>query len=91
MKVDGQCHCGAIAYKAEIDPAKSQVCHCTDCQVLTGTVYRVHLRLDRSQMPGSSQIFNNHIPVDPQLAGLLSITDLARALEIGRPRRPVKA
>jgi CBS domain-containing protein len=24
------------------------------------------------------------------LAGLLSITDLARALQIGRPRRPVK-
>jgi hypothetical protein len=32
-----------------------------------GTTYYVHLMLDGSQMPGSSQIFNNHIPLDPQL------------------------
>ena len=30
-----------------------------------GTNYYVHLRLDGSQLPGSSQIFNNHIPLDP--------------------------
>ena len=41
MKVDGQCHCGQIRYEAEIDPAKVSVCHCTDCQILTGTAYRV--------------------------------------------------
>ena len=35
-----------------------------------GTIYHVHLRLDGSQMPGSSQIFNNHIPLDPQLSRL---------------------
>src|SRR5262245_3078767 len=34
-----------------------------------GTKYYVHLMLDSSQMPGSSQIFNNHIPLDPQLLG----------------------
>src|SRR5215467_8562025 len=36
-----------------------------------GTTYHVHLRLDGSQPPGSSQIFNNHIPLDPQLLGSL--------------------
>jgi len=41
MKVDGQCHCGQIRYHAEIDPDKVSVCHCTDCQTLTGTAYRV--------------------------------------------------
>ncbi|HXA99999.1 MAG TPA: GFA family protein [Steroidobacteraceae bacterium] len=41
MKVDGQCHCGQIRYEAEIDPANVSVCHCTDCQILTGTAYRV--------------------------------------------------
>ena len=41
MKVDGQCHCGAIAYEADVDPARVQICHCTDCQTLTGTAYRV--------------------------------------------------
>jgi hypothetical protein len=41
MKVDGHCHCGAIAYEAEVDPETVGICHCTDCQNLTGTAYRV--------------------------------------------------
>jgi hypothetical protein len=41
MKVEGQCHCGQIAYEAEVDPEKVSICHCTDCQVLTGTAYRL--------------------------------------------------
>ena len=41
MQVDGGCHCGAIAYRAEIDPARVAVCHCTDCQALSGSAYRV--------------------------------------------------
>lgn len=40
MKVDGSCHCGAIAFEAEVDPGAVTVCHCTYCQKLTGTVYR---------------------------------------------------
>jgi len=41
MKVNGACHCGQIIYEAEVDPARSAVCHCTDCQALTGTAFRV--------------------------------------------------
>jgi len=41
MKVDGGCYCGAIAYEAEVDPATVGICHCTDCQQLTGSAYRV--------------------------------------------------
>ena len=41
MKIDGSCHCGAIAYEAEIDPETVGICHCTDCQQLTGTAFRV--------------------------------------------------
>lgn len=41
MNIDGQCHCGAIAFEAEIDPDEVGICHCTDCQHLTGSVYRV--------------------------------------------------
>lgn len=40
MKVEGQCHCGAIAYEATIDPAKATVCHCSDCQILSGAPFR---------------------------------------------------
>lgn len=36
MKIDGGCHCGAITYEAEIDPNSVAVCHCTDCQTLSG-------------------------------------------------------
>jgi uncharacterized repeat protein (TIGR01451 family) len=39
-----------------------------------GTVYHVHLTLDNSQVPGSAQIFNNHIPLDPDVSGALAIT-----------------
>ena len=41
MKVDGQCHCGEVAFEAEIDPEKVVICHCTDCQSLSGTAFRV--------------------------------------------------
>jgi hypothetical protein len=41
MHVDGGCHCGSIKYEAEVDPQTVTICHCTDCQVLTGSVYRV--------------------------------------------------
>ena len=41
MQIDGQCHCGRIVYEAEIDPEAVSVCHCTDCQALTGSPFRV--------------------------------------------------
>jgi uncharacterized repeat protein (TIGR01451 family) len=49
-----------------------------------GTIYRVHLRLDGSGMPGTSQIFNNHIPLDPQLEGAISITKTTSLLNVTR-------
>ena len=40
MKIDGACHCGYITYEAEIDPKKVGICHCTDCQTLSGSAFR---------------------------------------------------
>jgi hypothetical protein len=40
MRIDGGCHCGFISFEGEADPARAQVCHCTDCQTLTGTAFR---------------------------------------------------
>lgn len=40
MKIDGACHCGQITYEAEINPERVGICHCTDCQTLTGSAYR---------------------------------------------------
>jgi hypothetical protein len=41
MKIDGRCHCGYVNYEAEIDPAEILICHCTDCQTLSGSSFRV--------------------------------------------------
>jgi hypothetical protein len=40
MKIDGQCHCGEIAYEAEFDPDKVGICHCADCQALSASAFR---------------------------------------------------
>ncbi|WP_411881894.1 GFA family protein [Polaromonas sp. YR568] len=41
MQVHGSCHCGGIRYEATVDPDHTTICHCTDCQKLTGSAYRV--------------------------------------------------
>ena len=44
MKVDGRCHCGAISFEAEIDPLTTSMCHCEDCQRLTGSAFRANVQ-----------------------------------------------
>ena len=44
MKIDGACHCGDLTYEAEIDPDNVVICHCTDCQVMSATAYRIVAR-----------------------------------------------
>ena len=43
MKIDGQCHCGQITFEAEVDPMTLTICHCTDCQTLTGSAFRINI------------------------------------------------
>ncbi len=43
MKIEGSCHCGRITYEAVVDPETVSICHCTDCQTLTGSVYRANI------------------------------------------------
>lgn len=40
MHVDGVCHCGRIELAAEVDPSSVVVCHCLDCQTISGAPYR---------------------------------------------------
>ena len=47
MKIDGACHCGNITYTAEIDPENVGICHCTDCQTLSGSAFRTSVRADK--------------------------------------------
>ena len=48
MWIDGQCHCGAIAYSAEADPDEVSICYCSDCQKFTGSAYRVSVTVRAS-------------------------------------------
>ena len=40
MKIDGSCHCGFIKYEAEVTPEEVYICHCTDCQSISGSPFR---------------------------------------------------
>ena len=56
------------------------------CRARTpGTNYYVHLtaRLDAAS-PGTSQIFNNHIPLDPVLDGAVAITKTTPSMNVSR-------
>ena len=53
MKVDGRCHCGRIRFEAEADPEAVGVCHCSDCQTLTGSVFRANV-----QVPAASFVLH---------------------------------
>jgi uncharacterized repeat protein (TIGR01451 family) len=50
----------------------------------SGSEYYVHLTLDDSQSPGSGQIFNNHIPIDPTLEDAISITKTTPLINVTR-------
>jgi hypothetical protein len=43
VKVDSKCHCGAIVYEAEVEPGTIGICHCSDCQQLTGSPFRTNI------------------------------------------------
>jgi hypothetical protein len=54
MKVDGGCHCGAVRYEAEVHPDKVIMCHCTDCQTLSGSAFRTVVQ----SLPGSFRLLS---------------------------------
>lgn len=41
MKVTGSCFCGAVGYEAEIDEKRIGACHCRDCQIMSGSAFRL--------------------------------------------------
>jgi len=50
MKIDGGCYCGNITFTADIDPNGVRICHCTDCQHMTGTAYRVNVTVPKDKI-----------------------------------------
>jgi hypothetical protein len=39
----GQCHCGAILYEAQVEPDSVVICHCADCQMQSGSIFRMNV------------------------------------------------
>ena len=40
MRIEGSCHCGFITYEAKVNPEEVYICHCTDCQSISGSPFR---------------------------------------------------
>jgi hypothetical protein len=32
-----------VAFEAEVDPATARICHCTDCQITSGSLFRTNI------------------------------------------------
>jgi uncharacterized repeat protein (TIGR01451 family) len=74
-------------------PATAQHCEATPSEVqppvsvaprTSGTNYYLHLTLDSSLVPGSSQIFNNHIPLDLDLDESVTVTKTTPMVHVAR-------
>jgi uncharacterized repeat protein (TIGR01451 family)/fimbrial isopeptide formation D2 family protein len=49
-----------------------------------GTAYYLHLTLSNGVLPGQSQIFNNPIPLDPEMDAAVAITKTAALINVSR-------
>jgi len=45
--IAGGCLCGEIRYEIQAEPTVSFICHCTDCQKFTGSVFAADLFFPR--------------------------------------------
>jgi uncharacterized protein YndB with AHSA1/START domain len=59
MHIDGTCHCGSISFSGDIDPAGVTVCHCADCQILSGAPFRtvVEVPIDTFTLSGQPKLY----------------------------------
>jgi uncharacterized repeat protein (TIGR01451 family) len=74
-------------------PATAQHCEAQPSEFAPGTAvparspamsYHLFVRLDGTSVPGTSQLFNNHIPLDPRLDGAVAVTKTTPMLHVTR-------
>jgi len=72
-------------------PATAQYCEITASAFVppasvpprtSGTTYYLYLTLSNGLVPGQSQLFNNHIPIDPVLNGAVAITKTSALVNV---------
>lgn len=39
MFIEGNCHCQRVKFRSEIIPDEVEICHCKDCQSLSGSAF----------------------------------------------------
>ena len=59
MRIDGSCHCGRITFEAEADPEKAGICHCNDCQALSGSAFTTFLPVPKEafELRGEPKVY----------------------------------
>ena len=77
----------------DAEPATAQHCEATSSELqpsataaagTAGTNYHLHVLFDDSGVPGSSQIYNNHIPLDLNLDESINITKTTPLVHVSR-------
>lgn len=61
----GGCVCGAVRYRLLEEPLELHVCHCTDCQRLTGTAFVLTMAIQRPSLEverGETQVLSFETP-----------------------------
>lgn len=81
MNIDGGCHCGRIKYRAQADPDRVEICHCTDCQTLSGSAYRTVVPVEAD----SFELLSGTPKLYPKTADDGSIRMQAFCAECGSP------
>ena len=61
MKIEGGCLCGKVRYSADAEPTFVGVCHCKNCQKVTGTAFAAVVALPKPavSVQGSLKTFND--------------------------------
>jgi len=63
MKITGACHCKKIQFKATIDPLKVRICHCNDCQIISGTAFRISLPVENENFELTAGILKTYVKI----------------------------
>ncbi len=71
MTHTGRCHCGAISYIAEGEPAHHALCHCTDCRRAAGApmIGWAMFASDRVTITGTPRTYESSPAIFRQFCG----------------------
>lgn len=81
MQVEGGCHCGKVRYEAEVDPDKVVICHCTDCQSLSGSAFRTVV----PTLQGAFSLLSGQLKIYTKIGESGNPRELAFCPECGTP------